>query len=201
MPGTATRRIRLADIVATPWKNGGGVTREIATGTRADGGAGWAQDWGWRVSLAEVAADGPFSIFPETDRIIAVIDGRGMDLLRPDGTILALEPFQPMRFAGEAPFEGRLRDGPVRDLNVMARRGLFAAEMEIREGPCSATVESGSYDSLLVHNLAGRCELRGTGGAAHDLEPGETLVHEGRGSFELEIGNGSRAAVIRISSR
>ena len=197
MLGTATRRIRLADIEATPWKNGGGVTREIATGGTPDGDSGW----GWRVSLAEVAADGPFSLFPETDRVIAVIDGGGMDLLRPDGTILALEPFQPMRFAGEAPFEGRLRDGPVRDLNVMARRGLFAAEMEIREGPCSATVESGSYDSLLVHNLAGRCELRGTDGAAHDLEPGETLVHEGRGSFELEIGNGRRAAVIRVRPR
>jgi len=200
MPGTATRRIRLADIVATPWKNGGGVTREIATGG-LPGATDPAQEWGWRVSLAEVSADGPFSIFPETDRIIAVIDGRGMDLLRPDGTILALEPFQPMRFAGEAPFEGRLRDSPVRDLNVMARRGLFAAEMEIREGTCSATVKSGSYDNLLVHNLAGRCELRGTDGAAHDLEPGETLVHEGRGSFELEIGNGSRAAVIRVRPR
>lgn len=193
----STRRIRLADIAATPWKNGGGVTREIATGARPDGGAGW----GWRVSLADVAANGPFSNFPETDRVIAVIDGRGMDLLRQDGTILALEPFQPVRFRGEEPFDGRLRHGPVRDLNVMARRGLFAAEMEIREGPCSATVETGSYDSLLIHNLAGRCKLRGTDGSAHDLEPGETLVHEGQGKSELEIEDGSRTAVICVGRR
>jgi len=201
MPSTATRRIRLADIAPTPWKNGGGVTREVATGERPDSGAGGAQDWGWRVSLAEVAADGPFSIFAETDRVIAVIAGKGMDLLRPDGTTLALEPFQPVRFAGEEPFEGQLRDGPVRDLNVMVRRGLFAAEMEIYEGPRLETIETGSFDSLLVHNLVGGCELRRTGDAAYDLEPGETLVHEGRGSFELEIGNSGRAAVIRVDRR
>jgi len=196
----STRRIRLADIAATPWKNGGGVTREIATGGRP-GVAGPAHDWGWRVSLAEVAADGPFSIFPQTDRVIAVIEGAGMDLLRPDGTTLALEPFVPVAFAGEEPLDGRLRGGPVRDLNVMVRRGLFAAEMKIHHGTYNVTLECGSGDSLLIHNLAGRCALRGTAGAAQVLEPGDTLVHEGQGAFELEIGNRSRAAVIRVRHR
>src|SRR3546814_2998707 len=79
MPGSSTRRILTSDIQATPWKNGGGVTREIASG----GGTGSrpGPSWGWRVSLAEVAQDGPFSTFPETDRVIAVIDGAGMDLV------------------------------------------------------------------------------------------------------------------------
>lgn len=109
MPDTATRRIRLADIAATPWKNGGGVTREIATGRVSGGEPGW----GWRVSLAEVAADGPFSLFPDTDRVIAVIDGKGMDLVRPDGTTLALEPFQPTRFAGaRSPSTGACATAP-----------------------------------------------------------------------------------------
>ena len=94
---SGTRRLRLAEVPATPWKNGGGVTRQIATGGGAEGGA----DWDWRVSLAEVSEDGPFSIFPQTDRVIAVIEGAGMDLLRPDGSRLALEPLRPQHFAGE----------------------------------------------------------------------------------------------------
>lgn len=197
MPNATTRRIQLADIEATPWKNGGGVTREIATGG-LPGAADPAEDWGWRVSLAEVAADGPFSIFPETDRVIAVIEGAGMDLLRPDGTILALDPFEPVGFAGEEPLHGRLRGGPVRDFNVMVRRGVFSAEMEIFHGQYGATLESGGDGCLLIHSLTGRCALRGTGGETPDLAPGETLVHEGPGRFELEIGKRERTAVIRI---
>src|SRR3546814_3572601 len=97
MPGSSTRRILTSDIMATPWKNGGGVTREIATG----GSMHPNQAWGWRVSLAEVAQDGPFSIFPETDRMIAEIDGGGMDLVSPEGATIALEPFQAVRRSEE----------------------------------------------------------------------------------------------------
>src|SRR3546814_4601859 len=142
MPGSSTRRILTSDIMATPWKNGGGVTREIATG----GSMHPNQAWGWRVSLAEVAQDGPFSIFPETDRVIAVIDGGGMDLVAPDGATIALEPFQAVRISGDESLSGHLRRGPVRDLNVMVRRKQFAAEMEIWSGPRGTASQVGSGD-------------------------------------------------------
>src|SRR3546814_11687114 len=96
MPGSSTRRILTSDIMASPWKNGGGVTREIATG----GSTPLCREWGWRVSLAEVAQDGPFSIFPETDRLIAVIAGGCMALVPPDGTTHPLEPFPAIRISG-----------------------------------------------------------------------------------------------------
>ncbi|MGF1591752.1 MAG: HutD family protein [Kiloniellaceae bacterium] len=201
MPDSSTRRILTTDIEATPWKNGGGVTREIAAGGDPDGDAGGAQGWGWRVSLAEVAQDGPFSVFPDTDRVIAVIDGVGMDLVSPEGATIALEPFQPVRFAGEGPLSGRLRRGPVRDLNVMVRRSLFEAEMEVRHGPHSAVLKGDSRGCLLVHNLAGRCALRVDGGHPHDLMPEESLVHEGEGNLELQLAADGRAAVIRIAHR
>lgn len=193
---STTRLVRLADIEATPWKNRGGVTREIATGVRPDGGEGW----GWRVSLADVAADGLFSIFPDTDRVIAAIEGTGMDLLRRDGTAVALEPFVPVRFAGEEPFDGRLRGGPVRDLNVMVRRGLFTAEMEIHQSPGGPVVQTGRGDCLLVHLLQGRCSVKVDAGALENLAPAETLVHEGAGHIEVQIGESGRAAVIRVSA-
>jgi len=190
--GAGMRRIRLAEVPATPWKNGGGVTREIATGGVGDGRA----DWGWRVSLAEVAQDGPFSIFAETDRVIAVIEGAGMDLVRPDGKLLALEPFQPLRFAGEDPIEGRLRDGPVRDLNVMVRRGQFEAKMEILTGPCDREAAGEAGGALMILNLAGTCRIEVPGGPEQELAPEEALIHEGPGRFTLHIAEGGRAAVL-----
>jgi hypothetical protein len=192
-----TRRILIADIVATPWKNGGGVTREIATGGRPDG----ARGWGWRVSLAEVAQDGPFSIFPETDRVIAVIDGAGMDLVSPDGATVALEPFRAVKFSGDDRLSGRLRRGPVRDLNVMVLRKHFAAEMELWQGPHRATCDVGREGCFLLHNLAGRCAVRVDGSEPHDLVPGEVLVREGEGRVACQLADGSRAAVIRITRR
>jgi hypothetical protein len=197
MANPSTWRILTSAIPATPWKNGGGVTREIATGSPPDSTAGW----GWRVSLAEVAQDGPFSIFPATDRVIAVIDGAGMDLVSPDGATIALEPFQAVRLSGDDPLSGHLRRGPVRDLNVMVLRKHFAAEMEIWQGPHRATCDVGSRDCLLLHNLAGRCAVRLDDGEPQDLVPGEVLVHEGEGRVACQLADGSRAAVIRITRR
>jgi environmental stress-induced protein Ves len=54
--------------VTMPWKNGGGITHEILK-----------QEHGgkllWRLSIAEVASDGPFSLFPGLSRILTVIEG------------------------------------------------------------------------------------------------------------------------------
>ncbi len=40
------------------WRNQLGWTRQIATGGRDD------QDWDWRLSIAEIERDAPFSPFP-----------------------------------------------------------------------------------------------------------------------------------------
>jgi len=194
MPSPSTLRLLVSDIAATPWKNGGGVTREIATGPSPDPDAAW----GWRVSLAEVAQDGPFSIFPDTDRVISVIDGAGMDLVRPDGSILPLDPLQPVRFAGEEPLFGRLRHGAVRDLNAMVRRGLFSAEMEILQGSSSVSFETGDHDCLLILTLRGSCTVRFDDGETQDLAPAEILIHEGRGHHDVRLAADGGAAVIRI---
>ncbi|MEJ1966813.1 MAG: HutD family protein [Gammaproteobacteria bacterium] len=74
-----TRRIlivRSADYRRMPWKNGGGETREIAVSP-----AGAALDaLDWRVSLATVASDGPFSVFSGVTRTLSVIRGAGINL-------------------------------------------------------------------------------------------------------------------------
>jgi len=117
------RVLRAADRRAMPWKNGGGVTWELAVhpaGASLD-------DFDWRISLAEVAADGPFSRFPGVDRVLTVIEGEGLELTV-DGRATVLDAGSPpLAFAGEAAAAARLSAGPIRDLNLMVRRGVWTA--------------------------------------------------------------------------
>lgn len=119
------RLLRAADRVATPWKNGGGVTREVAAWPP---GAG-LDAFDWRISLADVAADGPFSAFPGVDRVLTVIDGQGL-VLEIDGRTTPLKPGAPFAFPGEAAVMARLPAGPIRDLNVMVRRSAWTATVQ-----------------------------------------------------------------------
>jgi uncharacterized protein len=119
------RLLRASDRVAQPWKNRGGVTREVAVGP---GGAGF-DTFDWRVSIAEVASSGPFSRFDGIDRTLAVLEGR-MRLTFPEN-VLQLDPDSaPLSFPGEAPCDGVPLDGPVTDLNLMTRRGKVRGRME-----------------------------------------------------------------------
>jgi environmental stress-induced protein Ves len=113
--------LRLNDYKRMPWKNGGGETLEIAV-SPPDAPVG---DFDWRISMATVAADGPFSRFPGIDRTLTVIDGDAIEL-----TVEGLPPVLldqaagPYSFPGDVQTSGRLRDGVIADLNVMVRRGL-----------------------------------------------------------------------------
>jgi len=103
---------------AQPWKNGGGVTREIAAFPPASG----LDSFDWRVSIADVASDGPFSIFSGIDRTLTILSGAGI-ALEMAGDTLRLLPGRPVSFPGDQPAAAALLDGPVTDLNVMTRRG------------------------------------------------------------------------------
>ncbi len=112
--------LRASDHKRMPWKNGGGETVEIAV---SPDGAGLA-DFDWRVSMATVATDGPFSVFPGIDRTLSILDGEGMTLFiegrAPERLTQASEP---LPFAADAPTSATLIDGTITDLNVMTRRG------------------------------------------------------------------------------
>ena len=116
--------LRASDRVATPWKNGGGITREVAIwppGSKF-------HDFHWRISIAEVREVGPFSAFEGIDRIMTILSGQ-LELRLPDRTVV-LDPMrEPFVFAGDLPCEGIPLGGPVTDLNVMVRRGHAAARV------------------------------------------------------------------------
>lgn len=115
-------RACLADAAPQPWRNGGGVTRELLA---------WPQaaDWQLRVSVAVVERDGPFSPFPGVDRWFAVIEGAGVELAWASGASALRPGDPPLHFAGEAAPACRLLQGPTRDLNFMHRRGAGMASM------------------------------------------------------------------------
>ncbi|MFP5078014.1 HutD family protein [Rhizobium sp. YIM 134829] len=119
---TGVTILRSANHRRMPWKNGGGETMEIAVHPTNSG----LEDFGWRVSMARVESDGHFSLFPGIDRTLALLEGDGMALAI-DGAAerLVTPATEPLTFPADRPTEARLVGGPILDLNVMTRRGLW----------------------------------------------------------------------------
>ncbi|MDQ0767474.1 environmental stress-induced protein Ves [Pseudarthrobacter defluvii] len=118
--------IRFAELRAEPWRNGGGVTREIARQGSEDGG------FDWRVSIADVAKAGDFSAFLGMERVLTVIDGELL-LLTVDGAEHPLEKYRPYRFDGGAATTAKLPTGDIRDLNVITRTAAYRGYTSIIE--------------------------------------------------------------------
>lgn len=114
---------RTFDYRHMPWKNGGGDTIEIAIAPHdAD-----IDTFDWRISMASVATDGPFSTFTGIDRTLCVLEGTGISLQIGDASARILdEASDPFAFSGDTRASATLVDGPITDFNVMTRRGRFA---------------------------------------------------------------------------
>ncbi|MBV8840987.1 MAG: HutD family protein [Alphaproteobacteria bacterium] len=168
----------------TPWKNGGGMTVDIADAYRADAVPG---DWSamlWRPGRTEIVAAGPFSDLSGYDRILTVIGGRGLTLRIEGGAALDVrEPFRPVRFRGEDRITSQLEAGPVAVLNLIADRRHaidvavlgggegrpLGAAINIIYAPAESTVVLGAER----YRLAADAALRLDG-------PGELRVESGR---------------------
>jgi uncharacterized protein len=127
--------IRFADLKPQPWRNGGGVTRELAShsgGVSAAAASSKDGAWDWRVSIADVTSAGDYSPFPGMERVLTVVEGELL-LLAVDGTEHPLEKYRPFRFPGGATSSSALPTGDVRNLNVIAREGAFKAYTSIIE--------------------------------------------------------------------
>jgi environmental stress-induced protein Ves len=118
--------IQLASLSPIPWKNGGGITRNLAVEPE---GASF-DDFLWRLSFAEVNSSGKFSTFPGVDRTIFLWTGNGMLLKTTSGESFALtHAAGAYAFRGEDEIEATLIDGPTVDFNVMVRRDRCAASV------------------------------------------------------------------------
>ena len=155
--------IRRDSLVATPWKNGGGVTRQIAC-FPADAHIG---NFDWRISTAEVSQDGAFSRFDGIDRRLYILDGAGLELRFGGQDSRRLWSGEHIDFAGDADVFGALIDGPVTDLNIMVRRGRMRmrAERISINGPTE--IEHG-WGTAVLFVLKGELSVMNTVARRHD---------------------------------
>jgi environmental stress-induced protein Ves len=179
--------MRFADCTPEPWANGGGVTRVVAKG-RFDGGSA---DYDWRLSVADVSSSGAFSKLPGVDRVITLTDGPGL-LLTIDGQQHTLEPFRPLPFAGEAATECVVTE-PTRDFNVMTRRGVCTATVDVVSG--SETLAAPGDSVTYVISLKGSAEVELANGAVN-LGQFDAVLLTVAGTLRVK-GDG-RAVVVRI---
>lgn len=125
--------VRFADIPVIPWRNGGGVTREVvASGASVASGGPDPQEFDWRVSIADVSEPGPFSVFPGVDRVITLVEGERMEL-DIDGVVHVLGLHESLSFDGASQASCSLPAGPTRDVNVMTRRDRLSAAVAVRD--------------------------------------------------------------------
>lgn len=168
LPGSGYRRV--------PWRNGAGETAEIVLHP-ADA---TADAFDWRVSMAPVVADGPFSRFPGIDRILTVIEGDGLALAI-DGAPPVTLGREPFAFSGDLPCEARLAAGPIVDLNVMTRRGVWRAEVRWTAAPAPVAEAAHHLVFAALEPLAGRAAGRPFALDRRDtlrLGPGESATLE-----------------------
>jgi environmental stress-induced protein Ves len=166
------RWLPAADRAVSAWRNGGGFTREVAVFPAGSS----LETFSWRLSIASIAADGPFSRFADTDRILAVISPGTLALRRADGQVVALDGSSPpYAFAGEEPLTGELRGAPVEDLNLMLRRSTYAGSLERLQLRAAQAIGGHEVETLAV--ALDPAAIGGRRMSRHDaawLEAGET---------------------------
>lgn len=185
------RVIRSEDLVRVPWKNGGGTTAEVAAFPEGSG----FDTFGWRISMADVASDGPFSVFPGIDRTLIVVEGDGIEL-DVEGIAYRLDRDSPkLSFSGDDTTAGRLLAGPIRDLNVMTRRGLFRHRTRFVESGVALLAEGTSVAFLVA--LDGSFDIT-VASTIHSLQVLDTLMLEATQELILLSGTG-RAILVEIA--
>src|SRR5262245_19065467 len=109
----------IESIPSEPWRNGGGVTKTIA-----------ARDTQWRVSLASIERDGPYSRFPGISRVSLILSGEGITLKSKEA-VVQLRPLLAQEYDGDADWDAKLVDGPAMALNVMSAKGRYRVNVQL----------------------------------------------------------------------
>jgi len=176
---------RWKELEAVPWKNGQGTTREIAKETRAESIV-------WRLSIADVTNDGSFSHFPGMRRILTVVEGNGMSLLGPD-KILQADWGAPVEFDGATPITSRLKDGPLRDLNLIFDPQICSGHISAVAGGESRHLHCKDKQVFAVFCMNGSVGLK-----VHErLHKGDTAILEA-GTCDFKLDAASRALLVMI---
>ncbi|WP_028745145.1 HutD family protein [Rhizobium mesoamericanum] len=176
-----------------PWKNGGGETIEIAVSPEG----ATLSDFGWRLSMATVATDGPFSIFAGIDRTLSILDGNGMSLtIDGENPVLLTRDSAPLSFPADVDVSATLPDGPIMDLNVMTRRNGFRHRVDRVDVGSTTTVHATAPTWFLLCH-AGTLTVD-CGGQHADLGPKDALLLEHAKGKDVVVSGKARCYLISI---
>ena len=191
----ASRVIAANEYRSERWRNGAGWTRQIHAQPAAQGGG-----WAWRLSIAGIDADAPFSAFPGVERVLVLLEGNGLRLRFDDGeTRTLLPPHERMRFAGERVLTGELLDGPTRDFNLMWRRDAVDAQLWHRPLVGSMAVFAEPHSTWALYLLAGQAQFDAASGLP-PMQAGDTALLAGGAERRRYLLEGAgEALVIRIT--
>ncbi len=185
-----------------PWKNGRGTTHEVMIEPpEATVETGFI----WRLSIADVKVDAPFSEFPGCDRTMVVFDGMGMILEFPMGRREQVEPFGVFRFPGEVPCTGKLIDGPVSDLNAMtlrlkARHAARIIDVDVMPRAILATTLKAQAPVVAVLAVERAVKAR-VEGRDHMVQPGAALITHGVLALQLVASAATKVIFIEFAQR
>lgn len=168
------RLIRQSKYRRQPWKNGGGETVEIAI---SPPGAS-TDDFDWRVSMARVDSDGPFSVFAGIDRTLTVLEGSGI-ALSVDGSGPVAITDLPHSFPGDAPAFAKLLGEPVTDLNVMTRRRILQHRVT-RLALTSPREFIARSPVVLIYCVSGKLAVEDEVAPEVEIVAGDTVLIEAR---------------------
>ncbi len=178
-----------------PWLNGRGESLEIASDRGTD------DAWAWRLAMAPVVADGPFSKIDGVDRQLVLVEGHGMTLTI-DRKIFECKPLEIVSFRGEAMTSARLSRGPIRDINLMTRRGSCSGSLKLVRGGAKIAcldngVASGKIGSVVARIIvAVEAAMCVSGTDNLDLAFGDAILLEASEEVSVVAGAAVLATII-----
>lgn len=163
-----------------PWKNGLGSTIELGRDAGQD-----MQQFLWRISMADVSTNGPFSIFPDRQRLLSILEGEGLRLnFVQRGLQQTVKGLDVCAFSGEDVIESVLLDGPVRDFNLIYSAAHFSAQMKKFNGDLTAIELNSGAEIILIYNHAQPITLE-LDKQYYPLNSGESLKVEKNSDIQL----------------
>ena len=186
MPSRRSAPLRLdpASYRRVPWKNGGGITVDIAGEFPTEPEAASWSDMTWRLGRTRIERPAPFSDLAGLDRILAVIEGRGLRLKPTDAPVIDVrEPLRPVRFPGEWEIVSDLEAGPVGVLNLMANRARAEIDLTFTDGGGCISVDA---DTVVIYAPFGPAEV---------ILDGEAFALPANGALQVDEASSLQAAV------
>lgn len=152
-----------SDYLRKPWKNGQGTTQEIMVWP-----PGFSDQFVWRLSLADLKESGAFSLYPEYERVLILIEGASVDLVQ-SGLRSELSLMTPLAFDGGLNTYAYVKV-PGRDFNLMMKKGMASG---------SVTCETGRKDFTIHSDFFGVLNLEDDSLTWWEDEKGKTITVDG----------------------